>query len=186
MSLVTTRHRRSHARGGAARPRAGAVLALAAGLALAGCSNSPTGEKDVRVTGPVQSLGAQPSASTTGTPGASGSASSTASPTGGSSNVAPTGPGESTQPPEPPNVVVKVTGRTVTPPPARVEISAGQPVRITVTSDVDNVVHVHGAEVERPVKANQPLTFQVTVDQAGTYEVELHEPQLLLFKISVR
>lgn len=186
MSLVTTGHHRPRIRGGAARLRAGAVLALAAGLALAGCSNSPTGEKDIQVTGPVQSLGVQPSTSTTGTPGASGSASATGSPTGGSSIIAPTGSGEPTAPPEPPNVVVKVTGRTVTPPPARVEISAGQPVRITVTSDVDNVVHVHGAEVERPVKANQPLTFQVIVDQAGTYDVELHEPQLLLFKISVR
>jgi hypothetical protein len=67
-----------------------------------------------------------------------------------------------------------------------VNVSVGQKVRIIVTSDVDNEVHVHGAEVEKELTAGQPGEIEAVESQPGIYEVELHHPALLLFQLVAR
>lgn len=83
-------------------------------------------------------------------------------------------------------VEISVTGNRVTPKPGRRTVKAGQSVRLVLTTDKANVVHVHGADVERDVKAGVPLTLDFTVDEPGVYPIELHEPELLLTQIVVR
>ena len=68
----------------------------------------------------------------------------------------------------------------------RVEVRRGDTVRIVVTSDVDDDVHVHGVEQTAALVAGETATVEFTVDEAGLFEVETHEGDLLLFQLLVR
>jgi hypothetical protein len=65
-------------------------------------------------------------------------------------------------------------------------VKAGCEVDLTITADRSNEVHVHVVELEKPIAAGQPLRISFTPTQPGVYEVELHEPELLLVKLAVR
>jgi plastocyanin len=123
--------------------------------------------------------------------GCSGSAEAPAAPTTGVTTPAVTASdvpeGEAVTPPAGGTVFqISVAGNRVAPKPGRHTVKAGQPVRLILTTDKANVVHVHGADVEREVEPGAPLTLDFTVDQPGVYPVELHEPELLLMQIVVR
>ncbi|GAB3887585.1 hypothetical protein GCM10027612_26670 [Microbispora bryophytorum subsp. camponoti] len=45
-------------------------------------------------------------------------------------------------------ITVTIAGRKVTPPPDRIEVTKGQTVRITVTSDTADEAHLHGYDKE--------------------------------------
>jgi hypothetical protein len=79
-----------------------------------------------------------------------------------------------------------VHGKQVTPPPATVDLPVGETLTLTVTSDHDDELHLHGFDIEKPLVAGQPLTVTVTGKQPGVYEVETHEPPLRLLQIAVR
>jgi heme/copper-type cytochrome/quinol oxidase subunit 2 len=59
-------------------------------------------------------------------------------------------------------------------------------VRLQVTSDEDDVLHVHGFEVEEPLEAGRTTTVDLTADQPGVFEVETHETELELLQLEVR
>jgi hypothetical protein len=79
-----------------------------------------------------------------------------------------------------------IDGDTITPPPGRVEVAQGADVAITVTSDVDDELHVHGYDEEITLPAGVPTTVEFTADEAGLFEVETHETGKLLFQLLVR
>ena len=79
-----------------------------------------------------------------------------------------------------------MTGKQVTPPPARVDLAPGSRLRLVITVDHDDEVHVHGFEVEREVKAGTPVTIDLTGGEPGLYEVETHHPSLRLLQVLVR
>jgi hypothetical protein len=81
---------------------------------------------------------------------------------------------------------ITVTGSKVSPPPSTVDVKAGCEVRLTVTADRTSEVHVHVVDLEKPITAGQPLVIAFTPSQQGVYEVELHDPDLLLVKLAVR
>ena len=81
---------------------------------------------------------------------------------------------------------ITVKGSTVTPAPGTTDVKAGCEVDLTITADRSNEVHVHVVELEKPIAAGQPLRISFTPTQPGVYEVELHEPELLLVKLAVR
>jgi plastocyanin len=83
-------------------------------------------------------------------------------------------------------VVVTVDGKTVTPAPASVQVRAGEPVTLTVTSRAANELHVHGVDVEKSLPAGTPVSVDLTFPDPGVYEVETHEPSLLLLRFTVR
>lgn len=83
-------------------------------------------------------------------------------------------------------LAVTVTGRTVTPPPAQVDLPVGSTLELSVTSDHDDELHAHGFDVEAPVKAGRATTVRLTAKEPGVYEVETHEPALTLFTVAVR
>ncbi len=158
----------------AARSRRPALtLALLPVLAvLTGCGGAA----------PATSTGtaATSSAPTSSAPTSSVPASSpaTSSPAAGTPASTTTGCGTALQ--------ITVRGTTVTPAPGTTDVKAGCEVDLTITADRSSEVHVHVAELEEPITAGKPLRVTFTPRQTGVYEVELHEPELLLVKLAVR
>lgn len=87
---------------------------------------------------------------------------------------------------EPVTVTVAVTDGTVTPKPSRVKIPLGSTVELQVTSDVDDELHVHGFEAEKPLEAGVTTTVELQATEPGLYEVETHESDLELLQLEVR
>ena len=83
-------------------------------------------------------------------------------------------------------VRITVNGTDIEPPPGRVELPVGSSLRLVVTVDRADELHVHGFDVEKPVAAGRPTSITLTGRDPGVYEVELHEPALLLTRLVVR
>ena len=136
-----------------------AAIVAATAVALAGCSGgSPT-----------------PAVNTTPTTSASPSTSATSS-TPSATTSTTTGR----------SIAITVTGSTITPAPAQVDLPVGQTLTLVVTSDHDDQLHAHGFEVEEAIKAGVPATIALTGKDPGVYEVELHHPALTLLTVAVR
>lgn len=85
----------------------------------------------------------------------------------------------------PKTVVITVRGKNINPKPGKVDVKKGEPVLLVVITDSDNEVHVHGADIEKATKKATPTQIPLTFRQKGTFEVELHHPELLLTKFVV-
>ena len=83
-------------------------------------------------------------------------------------------------------VRVSVTDGKVEPAPRRVEVEKDSQVRLLVTSDVDDELHVHGYEIEAELEAGRPTTVELSADQTGLFGVETHESELELLQLEVR
>jgi hypothetical protein len=59
-------------------------------------------------------------------------------------------------------------------------------VRLVVTSDVADEIHVHGYELEKALTPGDPATLEFMADQSGLFEVELHETGKMLTSLVVR
>ncbi len=70
--------------------------------------------------------------------------------------------------------------------PARVEVDRGTSVRIEVTSDQRDELHVHGYDRTAPLVPGSPAALQLVADVPGVFEVETHDSGLLLFQLVVR
>ena len=59
------------------------------------------------------------------------------------------------------SLVVTVTGTTVTPAPAQVDLRIGEALDLTVTIDHDDELHAHGfGDIEEQLKAGVPTTVR--------------------------
>lgn len=82
---------------------------------------------------------------------------------------------------------ITVTGTTVDPPPAQVDLGVGETLRLVVTADAGSEIHAHGfGDIEVPVTPGEPTTLELTGEEPGVYEVELHDPDLQLLQVAVR
>jgi hypothetical protein len=111
----------------------------------------------------------------------SGTASSPSATAGGSASSSP-----ATEAQQAVEISVAVTDGKVDPKPHRVEVAKDSQVRLIVTSDVDDELHVHGYEVEAELEAGRPTTVELVADQTGIFEVETHESELELLQLEVR
>ncbi|HEU4675316.1 MAG TPA: cupredoxin domain-containing protein [Motilibacteraceae bacterium] len=151
-----------------------AVL-LAAGMLTAGCSagssgtSGSSGASGAPTTSAGSSMGA--SASSGGSAGVTASASASAGSSDGTSVTA---------------IAVSIAGGKVSPAPDRIQVKAGSTVKLTVTSDVADEVHVHGIDKEFELSPGQPGSITFTVTDPGVYEVETHESGKTLFQLVVR
>lgn len=114
-----------------------------------------------------------------------GASSSTSSSTGSAPEASVSAPVTSGAAAATVQLSVAIAGGTVTPAATNVAVPVGSPVELTVTSDVADVIHVHGYDLEQAVSPGAPVTFDFTADQTGTFEVETHESGLLLLKLVV-
>lgn len=134
-------------------------------LALAACGNEPQ---------------ASP------TPGPATSAATAAATTAPPSPIA-----EQTTPPPPTpavdkQITITIAKKKVTPPTGRIEVAKGNLVRVTVTSDIADALHVHGYDLKVNLPANTPGSIEFRADQSGLFEVETHDSHLVLFQLVVR
>ena len=109
-------------------------------------------------------------------------------PTGSVTSPATSGSGASPSPSGSVNSVtinVALANDNVSPAPSKIPVPLGSRVVLTVTSDVADVVHVHGYELEKPVKAGGSVTFDFIADQAGVFPVETHTSEKLLLQLQV-
>lgn len=82
---------------------------------------------------------------------------------------------------------ITITGREVTPAPEQVPLAPGEVLRLVVTSDVPNELHVHGlGDVETELVPGRPTTVELVGGEPGVYEIETHSPQLQLLQVAVR
>ncbi|MCW2607889.1 MAG: uncharacterized protein JWO60_2582, partial [Frankiales bacterium] len=75
----------------------------------------------------------------------------------------------------------KVTGDT-----GRVRIGLGDRVRLTVTADVADEVHLHGYDLHADTAAGQAASLEFVADRPGIFEVELEESRLALTRLQVQ
>jgi hypothetical protein len=143
------------------RPTATALLPVLAVLALAGCGGDDT-----------SSAGGTPTSAAT----------TTASPSGPRtpSNTADASRDEA-------DVVITATvaNGKITPSTQTVKASQGQTVKITVTSDEADEIHLHGYDKEIPLEPGKPGSVTFTADTKGTFEIETHESGKLVAKLVV-
>jgi hypothetical protein len=83
-------------------------------------------------------------------------------------------------------ITVTVAKKKVTPPTGRVEVAKGSLVRVTVTSDVADELHIHGYDLPVKLPAGAPASIEFRADKTGLFEVETHESHLVLFQLLVR
>jgi hypothetical protein len=164
---------------------------IAAALVLGGCTTGDA-PQPTAPTGPTTPVGGdltadptlpgdgQAAAATTGSSGATKGSS-------GQADGKPSGEGAPRDLSQggPKTVVITVAGKKVSPKPGKVEVKKGEPVLLVVITDSDNEVHVHGADIEKETKRAQPTQIPLTFKEKGSFEVELHHPELLLTKFIV-
>lgn len=69
--------------------------------------------------------------------------------------------------------------------PERVEVARGERIRIEVSADVSDEVHVHGYDLTAEVTPAAPAVIELVADVSGVFEVELEERHVLLFRLEV-
>lgn len=78
-----------------------------------------------------------------------------------------------------------VEGR-LEPGPSTVDLPTGESLTLVLTSDVAVTVHAHGFEVDLQVPAGSTTRIPLRTAVPGVYEVELHDPDLLVLNVAVR
>jgi plastocyanin len=81
---------------------------------------------------------------------------------------------------------VVVAGGKVVEGPKRAEVRLGETVRLEVISDHADTVHVHGYDKEFDVGPGKAGVLELAAKIPGTFEVELHDAELVLMQLRVR
>ncbi len=55
-----------------------------------------------------------------------------------------------------------------------IEAERGDEIRIRVTADAPEEVHLHGYDIEKPVGPGEPAVFNIDANLEGIFEIELH------------
>ncbi len=76
--------------------------------------------------------------------------------------------------PRPEPLVIRTAGGAPIGEPTKIEVGKGDTVRIDVTSDVAEKVHVHGYDLEVAVPAGGHGKVQFPASIDGRFEIELH------------
>ena len=114
------------------------------------------------------------------TPAAAAPATSAAVPT-----VGPT-EGQAVDEEDTTQIAVTVAGGKATGDTGRVPVALGSRVRLTVTADVTDEIHVHGYDLHEDTATGTPATLEFVADQPGVFEVELEESRVLLTRLQVQ
>jgi nitrous oxide reductase len=83
-------------------------------------------------------------------------------------------------------ISVRINNGKVEGVPARVEVNRGTRVRLEVTSDRSDELHVHGYDKTARLAPSSPAAVTFVADLPGVFEVETHDSGLLLFQLVVR
>lgn len=82
---------------------------------------------------------------------------------------------EPPQPPPGPEVTrIRLRGGEVVGGPPDITATSGDVVRIVVSSDAPDDIHLHGYDVEKQAAPGSPARFRVKADIEGSFEIESH------------
>lgn len=84
------------------------------------------------------------------------------------------------------DIAVTIANRKVSPSPGRVDVAKGSRIRLTVTSDIPDELHVHGYDRRATLSPGRPARLEFVADRTGLFEIETHSEHLLLFQLVVR
>jgi hypothetical protein len=82
-------------------------------------------------------------------------------------------------------VEISLKGGKTTPNGDRLTLTRYTILRLEITSDHDDEVHVHGYDIEIPVNAGAKVTKDITLQQVGRFEIESHAPALTILQLVV-
>lgn len=68
----------------------------------------------------------------------------------------------------------------------KLAVAEGDQVRFRVRAADDDEVHVHGYDIEKPLKAGQPLTIAFRATINGIFEIELHHANAQIGQLTVQ
>lgn len=81
---------------------------------------------------------------------------------------------EPAEPPEPEVTRIRLRGGEVVGGAPDITVASGDVVRIVVSSDVPDDIHLHGYDIEKQAAPGQPARFRVEADIEGSFEIESH------------
>ena len=82
-------------------------------------------------------------------------------------------------------IEIRVTGDQVQTAEQRVKVPLGTEVRLEVTADRADEVHLHGYDRKVDVEPGTPAVLEFQADTPGVFEVELEEASLKLVELQV-
>jgi FtsP/CotA-like multicopper oxidase with cupredoxin domain len=77
-------------------------------------------------------------------------------------------------PAEPPVTRISVKGGVIAGDVKSIEVAKGDTVRIVVSSDVEDEIHLHGYDIEKEAAPGKPARFKFKADVEGAFELESH------------
>jgi cytoskeletal protein RodZ len=78
------------------------------------------------------------------------------------------------EPAEPPVTRISVKGGVIAGDVKSIEVAKGDIVRIVVSSDVEDEIHLHGYDIEKEAGPGKPARFEFKADVEGAFELESH------------
>jgi FtsP/CotA-like multicopper oxidase with cupredoxin domain len=69
---------------------------------------------------------------------------------------------------------IRIKGGKVVGGPPDIKVQKGDHVRIVVSSDAHDDIHLHGYDIEKQVEAGQPAQFNFIANIEGIFEIESH------------
>jgi hypothetical protein len=97
-------------------------------------------------------------------------------PEGGTATEAPATDETATPetPAEPSVTRIAIKGGEVVGGPKTITVTKGDRVRIVVTADAHDDMHLHGYDIEKPVEPGKPARFDFKANLEGQFEMESH------------
>jgi hypothetical protein len=83
-------------------------------------------------------------------------------------------------------VDITFKGDSVTPSGAKVEVKAGDPLKLHITADKAGEIHVHSSPEQHIEYAAGTTDKTLTIDQPGVVDVESHSLDKLILQLTVR
>lgn len=80
-------------------------------------------------------------------------------------------------PPQPPVTRIDLKAGVIEGDVRSIEVAKGDTVRIVVTSDVPDEIHLHGYDIEREAAPGKPARFKFKANLEGAFELESHEAE---------
>ena len=81
---------------------------------------------------------------------------------------------EPAPPPEPEVTRIRITGGEVAGGAKDIRVESGDVVRIVVTADAPDDIHLHGYDIEKEAAPGQPARFDFKASIEGQFEMESH------------
>jgi plastocyanin len=69
---------------------------------------------------------------------------------------------------------IRIKGGKVVGGPPDIKVQKGDHIRIVVSSDAHDDIHLHGYDIEKPVEPGAPAQFNFTANIEGIFEIESH------------